>query len=136
MRVVTSTVWALAVAGLMSACNHGGQPVAPVTPAGPDPAAARSPASAEVQVDPSLRPLVDEAIGDLARRLAIDRAGIEVVEVRAVVWPDGSLGCPRPGMMYPQVQQDGILIRLRAQEQTFSYHGGGSRRPFLCENPS
>jgi hypothetical protein len=133
MRGITSTVWLLVVAGLVSACNHGARPT---TPAGPDPAATRTPAPAEVQVDPAMRPLVDEAIADLARRLAIDRAGIAVLEVRAMVWPDGSLGCPRPGMMYPQVQQDGILIRLRADQREFSYHGGGARRPFLCENPS
>jgi hypothetical protein len=133
MRVVTAASCLLVAAGLLSACNHAGRPV---TPAGPDPAATRSPATAEVQVDPAFQPLVDEAIDDLARRLAIDRSGVAVIEVRAVVWPDGSLGCPRPGMMYPQVQQDGILIRLRAQAREFSYHGGGTRRPFLCENPS
>lgn len=133
MRVAISGVWLLVPAVLMSSCNHGGRPV---TPAGPDAAPARSPVSSEVQVEPSLKPIVDEAIADLAGRLAIDRSGIEVVEARATVWPDGGLGCPRPGMMYPQVQQEGILIRLRAQARTFSYHGGGSRRLFLCENPS
>ena len=106
-------------------------------PAGPDPAATRTPGTRGGSGGSlHCRPLVDEAIDDLARRLAIDRAGIAVIEVRAMVWPDGSLGCPRPGMMYPQVQQDGILIRLRAQEREFSHHGGGTRRPFLCENPS
>jgi hypothetical protein len=87
-------------------------------------------------VNPAFQPLVNTAVDDLARRLEVDRAAIEVVEAKAVVWPDGALGCPQPGMMYTQVQQDGFLIRLRAQGRDFSYHGGGARPPFLCENRS
>jgi len=78
-------------------------------------------------------PLLSVAIGDLAQRLNIDPAGISVIETRAVVWPDRSLGCPRPGMAYAQVPQDGALIRLRAGGREFDYHSGGGRPPFLCE---
>jgi hypothetical protein len=87
-------------------------------------------------IDAALRSVIDAAVNDLGRRLVIDRASITVVEARSVVWPDGSLGCPRPGMLYPQVQQEGALIRLRAQGREFAYHSGGSRPVFLCENPS
>jgi hypothetical protein len=37
-------------------------------------------------------------------------------------------------MVYPQVQTDGVLIRLEANDVTYSYHGGGGRPPFLCGN--
>jgi hypothetical protein len=87
-------------------------------------------------MDPALRPLVDAAIADLSRRLSIDPGAITLIEARTMVWPDGGLGCPRPGMMYTQMQQDGALIRLRAQGQEFAYHSGGSRPPFLCERAS
>jgi len=83
-----------------------------------------------------MRPLVNAAIDDLVRRLHVDRAAIIVLEARSVVWPDGSLGCPRPDMVYPQVQQDGALVRLRAEGKEFSYHSGGTRPPFLCESAS
>jgi len=36
-------------------------------------------------------------------------------------------------MVYPQVQRDGYLIRLRAGKREFDYHGSGQRPPFLCE---
>ena len=78
---------------------------------------------------------VQLAIADLATRLAVTAAEIEIVEERPVVWPDGSLGCPQPGMMYPQVQVEGIVIRLRAAGADYQYHGGGRREPFLCETP-
>jgi hypothetical protein len=58
-----------------------------------------------------------------------------VVEMRTVVWPDGSLGCPEPDVAYIQVQRDGLLIRLRARRRVYQYHSGGGRPPFLCEHP-
>ena len=80
----------------------------------------------------ALEPLLRAAIGDLARRLNIDPGEVRVVEADAIVWPDRSLGCPRPGMAYAQVPQDGALIRLQAQGHVFAYHSGGGRAPFLC----
>ncbi len=73
---------------------------------------------------------------DLARRLNITVDRIDLVELRSVVWPDRSLGCPRPGMGYLQVQVDGLLIRLQASGYLYEYHSGGNRAPFLCENPA
>lgn len=96
---------------------------------------APAPRPSAVSVNPALQPLVDLAIADLVQRLGITRAAVSVTEAVTVVWPDRSLGCPRPGMQYPQVPHDGFLIRLQAQGRTFAYHGGGSRPPFLCESP-
>ena len=112
-------------------------PAAPETPGNPTapttPVQAPAPSGGAPSVNPALRPLVDVAIADLARRLAIGPEAITVIEARAMVWPDGGLGCPMPGMVYPQVQQEGALLRLRAQGREFVYHSGGSRPPFLCE---
>jgi len=122
------------VTGLAVACGASGKTAGPIVPAPQQPTPAAPFRSAAI--DPSLRPIVDAAVSDLARRLNIDPASITVLEGRAVVWPDGSLGCPRPGMVYPQVQQDGALVRLSAQGREFRYHSGGSRPVFLCENPA
>jgi len=86
-------------------------------------------------MNPALKPLIDAAVTDLAQRLRIPISEVCVVDARSVVWPDRSLGCPRPGLLYPQVQQDGVFIRLQAQGRTYAYHGGGSRAPFLCDLP-
>jgi hypothetical protein len=80
-----------------------------------------------------LDPLLHLAMLDLSRTHKADLADIQVIEVRAVVWPDRSFGCPRPGLNYPQVQQDGALIRLRLRGREFVYHSGGGKPPFLCE---
>jgi hypothetical protein len=87
-------------------------------------------------VSPGLQIWVDQAVADLAERLTIDVGQIEVVEVKAMVWPDGSLGCPEPGVAYTQVQREGTLIRLRVGKRVYQYHSGGGRPPFLCEHPS
>ncbi len=80
----------------------------------------------------SVQQLVSQAQDDLAKRLSVDPGQIEVVDASSVTWPDASLGCPQPGMVYTQVMVDGILIRLRHAGQVYEYHGGGSRAPFLC----
>lgn len=85
-------------------------------------------------IDPALQPLVDLAAADLAGRLGVARSAIEVVSAQAVEWPDGSLGCPRPGMAYPQVMVDGTRIQLSVAGTVYDYHSGGTRPPFLCEN--
>jgi hypothetical protein len=39
-----------------------------------------------------------------------------------------------PALAAPsQVPEDGLLIRLQAGDQTYEYHSGGFRDPFLCE---
>jgi hypothetical protein len=86
-------------------------------------------------VSPGLQKLVDLAVADLAQRLSIAADQIDVMEVKAVVWPDGGLGCPEPGIAYTQVQREGLLIRLRVEERLYNYHSGGGREPFLCEKP-
>jgi hypothetical protein len=86
--------------------------------------------------DPPSRALVDKARADLQRRLSLQADDIALIEFKSVVWPDSSLGCPRPGMAYTQVQRDGVLIRFNAKGRTYQYHGGSGREPFLCENPA
>ena len=84
-------------------------------------------------LDPSLEKIVTQAKNDLVQRLAIDPEQVELFEVTSVTWPDGSLGCPRPGMEYTQVQVDGLVIRFRVTDSVYEYHSGGGRAPFLCK---
>ena len=83
-------------------------------------------------IDPTL-PLVTAAVDDLAGSLGIEPDAVTVVDARAVTWPDGSLGCPEPGMMYTQVLVDGTLVVLEAGGRRYEYHGGFPL--VLCENP-
>lgn len=91
------------------------------------------PTMTQTPIDPGLQQLVDTAKQDLALLLSIPSTEIDLVEAKAVVWPDSSLGCPQPGMQYLQVPEDGALVILQAAGINYEYHNGGSRGPFLCE---
>jgi hypothetical protein len=73
---------------------------------------------------------------DLASRLSVAVDEIKLLEVRQVTWPDTSLGCPQPGLVYSQVAQEGLLIRLSAAGRMYFYHSGADQMPFLCEGSS
>ena len=77
-------------------------------------------------------PIVEQAIADLAERLDVDPAEIVVVSVDEVDWPDGSIGCPQPGMVYTQAIVNGSKIVLRYDDTDYAYHQGGSRSVFYC----
>lgn len=80
-----------------------------------------------------LESLIEQAKEDLAHRLSISIAQINLVEAKGVVWPDSSMGCPQPGMAYLQVPEDGALIVLQVNGINYEYHNGGNRGLFLCE---
>lgn len=79
--------------------------------------------------------LVVQALVDLAGRLGVDPADVALASIQQVTWPDGSLGCPQEGMLYPQVLTQGSRIVLESGGKRYAYHSGGGRGPFLCENP-
>jgi hypothetical protein len=93
----------------------------------------RQSAAQPIPTDPFMHRVTMEAVTDLATRLSVPAERIEFLEMKSMLWPDRGMGCPRPGMVYPQVQQDGYLIRLRAGKREFDYHGGGRLGPFFCE---
>ncbi|MBE0431386.1 MAG: hypothetical protein IBX67_06135 [Dehalococcoidia bacterium] len=75
---------------------------------------------------------VEQAKEDLAGRKGIDKGEIEVVKVEAVNWPDTSLGCPQPDMMYAQVITPGFRILLSYAGETYVYHSDRATRVVYC----
>lgn len=86
-----------------------------------------------VTVETGVERQVFQARVDLARRLSVEEDQIKILEVRAVTWPDASLGCPQEGMVYAQVLQEGLLIRLGVGGRLYFYHSSETSDPFLCE---
>lgn len=58
-----------------------------------------------------------------------------MVMVTNITFPDSSLGCSQPGMVYTQVIQEGQIIQLQANGQLYEYHQASNYAPFLCKNP-
>ena len=74
----------------------------------------------------------EQALEDVARRTGVARERLEVLVAEAVTWPDGSLGCPEPGMAYTQALVPGFRVRIRADGPILDYHAGARGRPKFC----
>jgi hypothetical protein len=72
----------------------------------------------------------------LASSLGIDANNVSIVSAEEVQWSDGSLGCPQPGMMYPQVITPGFKITLEASGKSYTYHTDTRQHVIRCDNPS
>jgi len=84
-------------------------------------------------IAPELSTEVQAAVADLRSRLGTEEV-IEVVVAHELTWPDGSLGCPQPGMSYTQALVPGYRIELAVGDQVYEYHGTSGVDPFLCES--
>ncbi|MDP2659469.1 MAG: hypothetical protein Q8R28_01890 [Dehalococcoidia bacterium] len=80
------------------------------------------PAVPEPGAPPQAQPLVDLAKADLSRRLGVEMGQIKLVSIEEVTWSDGSLGFPKPGMMYIQTLIPGFRMILSQGGQTYEYH--------------
>ena len=83
-----------------------------------------------------LENLIKMAKDDLAQRLSVEISQIRVLDARDVVWPNSSLGCPQPGMLYAEVLTPGYLILLNVNGQEYEYHAGKNSDAFYCKNPT
>jgi hypothetical protein len=69
--------------------------------------------------------IVELAKKDLAQRLGVEEQSISLVgQIEEVTWPDTSLGCPEPGMMYAQVLTPGYRFTLQSGAKVYEYHSG------------
>ena len=116
----------IALAGLTHACSPPSDG-APAEPVGPPP---------DALVPPGAEEVVELAKAELAKRRVIDKDKIAVVGVESVDWPDTSLGCPEPGMMYAQVITPGYKILLSYAEEIYEYRSDQNDRVVYCQNKS
>ncbi|MCS7001564.1 MAG: hypothetical protein NZ518_01830 [Dehalococcoidia bacterium] len=81
----------------------------------------------EPTAPPDAQALVAAAREDLARTKAASPDAIRLRSVTARQFPDTSLGCPQPGMMYQQVITPGWVIELTLHNDVYTYHAGRNR---------
>jgi len=126
---------------LLNACQTLNGP-APVASQPNPPAASRIPSNAS---DRQTIPLATEplstkgeemarlSVADLGKKLKINAEQITVVKITPTIWRDASLGCPKPGIDYIQVETAGYLISLEAGGKVYDYHTEEGKRVRLCE---
>ena len=77
--------------------------------------------------------IIEEIIADLVERSGTEASEITVIRAEAVVWDDGSLGCPQPGEYYIQMLINGywVVLEVRGVEYDYRVSDKGSFK--LCE---
>jgi hypothetical protein len=83
--------------------------------------------------DPLERKFVNLTREDLAKHLDVGVDRVELVSIQAVKWPDASLGCPLPNMMYAQVITPGYRIILSVVGDEYDYHTDMQGNIVLCD---
>ncbi len=96
-------------------------------------AIATLPPSASPMLGEVPAPILDAILSDAAERTDLDVEDFVVVMAQAVTWPDGSLGCPEPGMLYTQALVDGYQVVVEADGQQLDYRVGGGGSFQICE---
>jgi len=78
------------------------------------------------------REIIEKIKADLVKQFGLSADQIRVEDVRAVTWPDTSLGCPRPDSVYAQVVTPGYWILLETKGQLYPYHTDQNDQIVLC----
>lgn len=76
--------------------------------------------------------LVEAVLADAASR---GGGSATLLSSEAVTWPDGSLGCPKPGETYTQAPVSGYRLLVDAGGQTLDYRAASVSFFTLCESP-
>ncbi|HSI52576.1 MAG TPA: hypothetical protein VK981_01320 [Ramlibacter sp.] len=79
-----------------------------------------------------LKATVAAARADAAQRSGLPAAQLAVVSAESVTWPDVSLGCPKPDMMYTQALVPGFRVRLKVGKEVWDYRAGERGGLVLC----
>ena len=82
--------------------------------------------------DESAEKMVVRVKEHLAQKLSIPIDQIVLSEIKSVVWRDASLGCPKPGIDYIQVETPGYNILLEAGGKTYRFHTDATKRFVQC----
>ncbi len=78
--------------------------------------------------------LVDRVVADASDRSGAGAEALEVVRSQAVVWSDGSLGCPQPDTVYTQALVEGFHIVVATPDGELDYRTSGSDFFMVCED--
>jgi hypothetical protein len=65
--------------------------------------------------------------------MGLDPAQFTLVRAESVIWPDGSLGCPQPGMMYTMALVEGYWVQVMVGEELVDFRASQNGGFQLCE---
>jgi hypothetical protein len=72
-------------------------------------------------------------LSDAVEKSGLEHDAVQVLRAEAVIWNDGSLGCPKPGEIYTLSTVNGFWIVLEIGEQEYDYRAVESGYFLVCE---
>jgi hypothetical protein len=78
------------------------------------------------------QPILEAILKEVAALARVGPDQVAIVRAESVVWSDGSLGCPEPGMMYTQMLVNGYWVVIEAAGKTYDYRVGSGGSFRLC----
>jgi len=123
MRIASLTL--LAVVWIVGGCSAASSSVQPSQSPGEQP-------SGSIALPQSV---IDPVVAEVAKLARVPADQVTVISAEQVTFPDGSLGCPQPGMVYTQALVDGYKIVAEAGGKTYDFRGSGSTFS-QCTNPT
>jgi hypothetical protein len=78
--------------------------------------------------------LLDKMRAQLAAEQGVSPGDVKVIAAQSVNWPNGALGCPKPGRMYTQAIVPGYRVELEAAGRRFTYHASTRGSFKRCDN--
>ncbi len=79
--------------------------------------------------------MLDAVIADALNRSGRTRTDVQILHAQSTVWNDGSLGCPKPGVMYTQALVEGYRIVLKVADHHYDYRATQHGQFVLCDQP-
>jgi hypothetical protein len=76
--------------------------------------------------------ILDRILIETAKLANVPREQLVIVRAESVVWNDGSLGCPEPGMEYAQALVNGYWVAIKATGKVYDFRAGRDGSFRLC----
>ena len=90
-------------------------------------------ANAQTAVSEIPAALLGKIRAEVATAQGVNESEVTVVSTQAVNWPNGALGCPKPGMMYTQAIVPGYRVEVEAAGHRFTYHASAKGSFKRCD---
>jgi hypothetical protein len=118
----------VAFTAIMAHSVCGSEKVEPVPPdISPTPTGETAPVKGEVP-----QRILDPILKEASALAKVAREKLVILRAEAVVWNNGSLGCPEPGMMYTQALINGYWVVIEAAGQTYDFRVDAGGRFQVC----
>ncbi len=132
--VASAVLAAVALASCSGSAGQSAPASAPAVSAAPSTGTGSLPPSTAAPADTLGDAVLAQIVADAAALTGVNEVEVTVVSAKPVTWTDGSLGCPKPGVMYTQAIVSGFQVIVQAGDRRLDYRVGRSGQAKRCDS--